>query len=851
MAAMLLSALGAGAGPVFAADPPTVVDFSVTGSPSRTGSMTFSLTFSAGVSGLESSDLSLAAGAGAAAGCVIGAPAGGAAAYTVAVSGCSDGSVGLVLAAHSVGLAGEETTTGPLEPAASAVGAVDRVAPSVVSFTVVSATPVSGPTIQYSLTFSEPVVGLDAGDFRVFPEVTSQPWKVTGVSGSGAEYVVALGRTTVTSSGTVTLRLKKLSVTDLAGNVGPTSYREAPSVSYVAGGVDTIRPKLASFTVLSATPVAGTAIEYRLVFTEPVVGLEPADFRVFPETAAQPWAVTSVSGADAEYVVTLGRTTATAGTVTLRLKKLSVADLAGNLGPKSYREAPAVSYTGGGTPGAATIGINGGASSTSDPTLKLALATTLGPNVEVRFSIDGGKSWTPYQQFAANRDLVLPVKHPWGTVGVSGEFRDGGGRTATASASISYTQAQRSTMALRASYDITATLDYANGRINARQVVALSNSSSQVLGYLDFSVFPRQFDKLTVSAVSVDGKPLAPTYTNKANMRVPLGFNLRPGEGAQVRIDFVAHATSDTSDYLRSRLSKADGLMQVSSWHPLLSDGHGVRLPGDSQFSASADYRLDLSHPSNVVIAAPGTIELNNASRKVFRLANAREYAFAASPNFATMQATTAQGVKVIVYYLPGTANVGTGLNAAVRSMEKHHVLGAYPYKRLVVAQGTRPSLALEYSGMIYMGRNVMGHALTMAHEVAHQWWYGIVGNDQLQEPWLDEGFSEFTSRWFSNSSMPTTYCSSRPVNSSIYEWSNSATSGCGSYGNTVYFKGAVLLDGVRTRMGDGPFMNALKAMVAENRFGILTTATARETFMRYASNKPALKSWMDQFLRP
>ena len=29
-------------------------------------------------------------------------------------------------------------------------------------------------------------------------------------------------------------------------------------------------------------------------------------------------------------------------------------------------------------------------------------------------------------------------------------------------------------------------------------------------------------------------------------------------------------------------------------------------------------------------------------------------------------------------------------------------------------------------------------------HEVAHQWWYAMVGSDQINEPWLDEGITEY-----------------------------------------------------------------------------------------------------------
>jgi len=223
MLSVLISAIAV------AADPPSVSSFVVTGSPSSSGTLTFSLAFSAPVSGLEPADLTTD---GSATGCLVGAPAGGPQEYSVTVSGCSEGTLGLVLAAGSVGLVGEESTVGPLEPVSSAVGVIDKTAPTVQSFGVTSATPVSGPAMDFALTFSEPVTGLDASSFRIFPE-SGQPWSVTGVAGSGDSYTISLGRTTSTA-GTVTLRLRRDSVSDLAGNVGPPAFVEAPSVSYTA-----------------------------------------------------------------------------------------------------------------------------------------------------------------------------------------------------------------------------------------------------------------------------------------------------------------------------------------------------------------------------------------------------------------------------------------------------------------------------------------------------------------------------------------------------------------------------------------------------------------------------------------
>jgi aminopeptidase N len=61
----------------------------------------------------------------------------------------------------------------------------------------------------------------------------------------------------------------------------------------------------------------------------------------------------------------------------------------------------------------------------------------------------------------------------------------------------------------------------------------------------------------------------------------------------------------------------------------------------------------------------------------------------------------------------------------------------------------------LLYLGMEYPGLNLIGMDLyrdqrseledRVAHEIAHQWWYAQVGNDQINTPWLDEGLAEYS----------------------------------------------------------------------------------------------------------
>jgi hypothetical protein len=82
--------------------------------------------------------------------------------------------------------------------------------------------------------------------------------------------------------------------------------------------------------------------------------------------------------------------------------------------------------------------------------------------------------------------------------------------------------------------------------------------------------------------------PASGTWTNNANLRLPLGKALAPGQSAVVTLRFVVKASGTIGTSLQGRLSKANGIMQVSHWFPIVSDGHALRYPGDAQYTLTA-----------------------------------------------------------------------------------------------------------------------------------------------------------------------------------------------------------------------------------------------------------------------
>jgi aminopeptidase N len=110
----------------------------------------------------------------------------------------------------------------------------------------------------------------------------------------------------------------------------------------------------------------------------------------------------------------------------------------------------------------------------------------------------------------------------------------------------------------------------------------------------------------------------------------------------------------------------------------------------------------------------------------------------------------------------------------------------------------------------------------TVAHEVAHQWWYGLVGNDQYAEPWLDESLATWSEElpWD-----PWVGCPS-------YAFPGTArlTSDMGYWGDhpaqydTVYDGGGCMLANLAKKFGSARFLQILRDYAADHRLGVART---------------------------
>ena len=188
-----------------------------------------------------------------------------------------------------------------------------------------------------------------------------------------------------------------------------------------------------------------------------------------------------------------------------------------------------------------------------------------------------------------------------------------------------------------------------------------------------------------------------------------------------------------------------------------------------------------------------------------------------------------AQGTTTLRVYTETVDGAETARLAADALDRLGTLYGSYPWPDLVLAEvGSASGFSMEYPAMIHLTRDKVADPYVVIHEVAHQWFYGQLGNQQQTEPWLDEAFADFSARRVMG--IGENQCSSRPVNSDVFAWPAGPINGgdwtsCDGYFHAVFYRGTEFITAVRQAMGEEAFDDALRSWVRRNRFGFVTEA--------------------------
>lgn len=416
----------------------------------------------------------------------------------------------------------------------------------------------------------------------------------------------------------------------------------------------------------------------------------------------------------------------------------------------------------------------------------------------------------------------------------------------------------------RSSYKMDVILDDESKRLMCNQNVQYVNNTKNELKSIYFHIYPNAFSK----------EEFAPFEKSQMKQAYPNGFNegyidiqniLIGGEKVKFNID------GNKEDILEVRLDKplkqnesvsidmkfnvkipnsvgrfgyGNDTINVTNWFPIacVYDDRGWNTKsyesiGDPFYSDVSNYKVTLLAPSKYKFGTTGkVIESKSSDKKSMYNIEAnkvRDFAFVLSDKFNVKKDYT-KDTEILTYNLDKKfSDLSTTI--AKDSIDIFSdMFGKYPYDTYSVIASDFYIGGMEYPTLsmidksLYNSKNKFLLEYVIAHETAHQWWYSVVGNDEVNEPWLDEALTEYSTvlyfekkygketatRLMSTMEKQSKSYSSQDMFKPSSKYKNSM-----DYSLNVYTKGAVVFHNIREEVGDKVFFKVLKEYYETYKF--------------------------------
>jgi aminopeptidase N len=267
---------------------------------------------------------------------------------------------------------------------------------------------------------------------------------------------------------------------------------------------------------------------------------------------------------------------------------------------------------------------------------------------------------------------------------------------------------------------------------------------------------------------------------------------------------------------------------------------------GDVIFHDASLYDVSLTAPADLTLAATGsTLErvANADGTATWRLVGGpmRDFNVAASKRYQSAS-QKAGDVTVTSYFLPEqTAGGQKALDWASQALQAYETaFGPYPYTELDVVETGTTAGGIEYPGMVVIADRLYDDSnrsdffeSATVHEVAHQWWYNVVGNDQVNDPWLDEALTQFSTYFYYDQAYgkqgtqglldslrarwSRVNYAEKPIGLPVSEYQDQ------EYSAIVYGRGPLFLFALRDQIGADKMAELLRRYYAEYSWKIAT----------------------------
>ncbi len=398
-----------------------------------------------------------------------------------------------------------------------------------------------------------------------------------------------------------------------------------------------------------------------------------------------------------------------------------------------------------------------------------------------------------------------------------------------------------------------------------------------------YEPFGVDLDRVAVSGAQATHK----LSVDDTVVEVLLPEPLAERDAVDLSVEFSTQVPPAGQGYGMFGASGEGDTLSLAHWYPILAgygpDGVWNLDPpstiGDPIFSGTALYEVEFTAGDDFHVVTTGR-ETDSQSvgegRTVHRFVTgpARDFMMVIDNSFDVVEMDV-DGTTVRSWFDPADRDAGERvLTYSAQALRLFNdLIGQYPYDELDVVEVPvgGGAAGVEFPQLVLIATSLYDRADTpgdptflenvVAHEIVHQWWYGLVGNDQYYDAFIDEGLTNYlsTAIYFETFYSPDVgaqqvdFYLTVPYLSVLFDQGDEIVDqptdnfSPSDYGVIIYGKAALGFGAIREALGDDAFIAALQDYYLDMRFKIATPDDLLAAFER-ASGEDLGELWHHWF---
>ncbi|MEF2098386.1 M1 family metallopeptidase [Bacillus sp. CFBP9009] len=313
-------------------------------------------------------------------------------------------------------------------------------------------------------------------------------------------------------------------------------------------------------------------------------------------------------------------------------------------------------------------------------------------------------------------------------------------------------------------YDINIEMDV-EGNFKIHSTTSIKNISTDKWVQLVFYFIPNMFTEtnsylekpstVKVESINLDGKTVK-FNLEKDTLTVPLNEKLEPNQNVVVDIKYEF-----TLPEKGLRFTKNENNYFLAQWYPMIAtyrnhkwNKEAYRLKGETYHTAFSDFKIQYKLPKDLTIISSSDNDRYPSKRTgVLEEENLKDFYISLLKEPNVIQKKT-DDITIRVFGVDERKELHKEISEmAIEAMNYFQdTIGPYPHKQLDIILD---ELGMEYPGVVTAGsiynrlESPEHLKRIVVHEIAHQWFYGVISNDPYHDAWLDEGITDLATLLF------------------------------------------------------------------------------------------------------